>query len=149
MLVTANPAMNRVRRPVTRELRIISTGGEAVAGSAHSEDQSWPLGSLLELGPQVPDVDVDPARVAIGAVAPDRPQQLLPAEVLPRPRQERVQQLELRERELDRLATDLHRAPRAVHRHLADAEDLRVGAPAAGAAQDGADAASELRAAGR
>ena len=47
---------------------------DAIAGAAHGEDQARLLGHRLELLAQVPDVHVDRARVAVGAVAPDRAQ---------------------------------------------------------------------------
>ena len=62
------------------------------------------LGALLELLAQVADVDVDRARVAVGAVAPDRAQQLLAVEQAAGLDDQAREQLELAERQLHRLA---------------------------------------------
>jgi len=52
---------------------------EPVPGATHGEDQLGALRHPFELLAQMADVHVDAARVAIGAVAPDRAQELLAA----------------------------------------------------------------------
>src|SRR6478672_13333658 len=53
---------------------------EAVADAAHREEELGLLGVALQLLPQVPDVDVDGARVAVLGVPPDVLQQGLAGE---------------------------------------------------------------------
>src|SRR3712207_8871835 len=64
-----------------------------------------------------PDVDVDRARVTVGAVAPDRPQQLLAVVQPPRGGQEARQELELAERQPHRLAPEDRKSTRLNSSH--------------------------------
>ena len=80
------------------------------------------LGHRLELLAQMADVDVDGARVAVGAVAPDRAQQVVAAVDALAIAHQRVQQLELRERQRDRPAVTLDLARPGVERERPDAE---------------------------
>jgi hypothetical protein len=89
-------------------------------------------------------VDVDRARVAVGAVAPDRPQQLLAVEQPAGIGHQRVEQLELAEGQLHRLAVDRHLALRAVERDRPDDQHLGAHRPGARRAQHRADAAAQL-----
>ena len=73
---------------------------EAVARAAHREDQLGLARVALDLLPQVADVDVDRARLAVVRAAPDALEQLAPAEHDARVGGERAQQLELDERQL-------------------------------------------------
>jgi hypothetical protein len=100
---------------------------------------------LLELLAQMADVHVDRAGVAVRAVAPDRPQELLATERPARRGHERGQQLVLGERQADGLAAD---DDAAIARAQDDVADARPAAPiprsGAGPAQHGADAAAQL-----
>src|SRR6185437_4523264 len=87
---------------------------QPVPGAAYGDDQARRLGHLLELLAQVAHVHVDRSRVAVGAVAPDRAQQLLAAEQAPGLADERAEQLELGEGEVHRVARDRHHAVRPV-----------------------------------
>src|SRR3954462_6993314 len=116
---------------------------EPVPRPAHREDQAWLLGLLLELLAQVADVDVDRARVAVGAVAPDRAQELLAGEELAGALHEAGQDLELRERHAHRRAGDGDLPRALVDRDRPDRYDALDDAPL-GAAQHGADAAAQL-----
>jgi len=89
-------------------------------------------------------VDVDRTRVAVRAVAPDRPQQLLPVEQASGVAHEAVEQLELRERQLHELAAQRDLAARAVDAHVAGREDILVEAARSGPAEHRADAAAQL-----
>jgi hypothetical protein len=71
-------------------------------------------GVMIEAAGARVNVDVDRPRVAVRAVAPHRAQQLLAAERDHRALHQRVQQLELREREPDRLAVAPDHAGRVV-----------------------------------
>src|SRR5207253_1576860 len=89
---------------------------QAVPGATHGEDVPRLLGLWFELLAQVADVDVDRARVPICAVAPDRPEQLLAVEQPAGIGHQRVEQLELGERESHGAAVDHHLALRAIER---------------------------------
>src|SRR3954454_7922073 len=102
------------------------------------------MGLLLELLAQVANVHVDRARVAVGAVAPDRAEQLLAIEETSGLLHQRRHQLELRERELYRLAVCRDLALAAVEGHVLRGEHLLAEHARIGAAQDRADATAEL-----
>src|ERR671919_89049 len=95
---------------------------EAVAAPGDGEDQRRLLRLDLELLPQVADVDVDRARVAVGAVAPDRAQQLLAIERVAGTAHQPREQLVLAERQLDRAPVDADPALLLVERHRPDLE---------------------------
>ena len=88
-------------------------------------------------------MDVDRPRVAVGAVAPDRAQQLLAVERAARPAHQAGQQLELAERQPHRAALDLDPPQLAVERDRADGE-VALDDAALRAPQHGADAAAQL-----
>ncbi len=94
-----------------RRFGSVSRLSQPVAGAADGQDQLRLARVLLDLLPQVANMDVDRARLPVGGVAPDRLQQRASAEDLPRLSDERPQQLELDVRELERAAVD--RSPRA------------------------------------
>src|SRR3979411_2626530 len=69
--------------------------GEAVADSRHGQDVIRTRGLALDLPPEVANVDVDDACLDRVFVAPDRVEDLLPAEHLARIAGEEGQQVEL------------------------------------------------------
>src|SRR5947209_16954050 len=117
---------------------------EAVARAANGEDQLGVLGPLFELFSQVADVDVDRPRVAVGAVAPDRAQELLAIEQPSRLGHQPGQQLELREGEPHGLAANGHLAVAAIDLDRAHAEDLVPQGSGARAAKHGPDATAQF-----
>src|SRR3954468_3437252 len=137
--LVASNANNKRVRSVTR-----SPVPEAVARAADREDQLGRLRLLFELLAQVADVHVDGARVAVGAVAPDRAQQLLAVVQPPRLVHQALQQLELGERQPHGLGGDRHPALALVEHHVGDLQQPVVEQVAVGAAQDRADARPQL-----
>src|SRR4051794_9636348 len=87
---------------------------EAVADAAHGEDRVGPVRVRLDLLAQMPDVDVDRARVAEVGGPPQRLEQHAAAVDAARVRHQRPQQLELDVGELRPLAAHLDRAARHV-----------------------------------
>jgi len=130
-------ALSRVWVFDARRLR-----GQPVAHAAHGEQQLRRLGALLELLAQVADVDVDPARVAVRAVPPDRAQELVAREEVAGAAHERLHDLELREREVDAGAADAHLAAQPVELEVADGEHRIAERARPGAPQHGLDAAA-------
>src|SRR5215210_6243649 len=109
--VATSASSSRGRRPEARRARGRrgpSLPPDPVPGAPDREDEPRLLGPVLELLPEVADVDVDGTWIAIGAVAPDRPQQLLPVEQVAGTRHETCQQLVLGERQLDGLVAQAH-----------------------------------------
>jgi len=90
-------------------------------------------------------VDVDRAGIAVGAVAPDRAQQLLAVEQPAGIGHQRVKELELGERQPYLLAVHHHLALRAVERDRPDDQHLVAHRPGTGPPQHGANAAAQLR----
>src|SRR5258706_15809318 len=75
-------------------------------------------------------VNVDPARIAIRAVAPYRAQELQPVEQNAGTLDQRAQELELGKGQLDGAVVDSHLAPASVETHPPPREDiLRVAVP--------------------
>src|SRR5689334_14577686 len=149
--VTAAVAMRassgRGRRPKPgrgRRGRPRSALPDPVPRPPDREDERGLLRALLELLPEVADVDVDGTWIAVGAIAPDRPQELLTVEQVPRARHETGKQLVFREGQLDGLAAQLHLAIAAIQRHLAHLDDVLVEHAAVRAAHHGSDAAAQL-----
>ena len=89
-------------------------------------------------------MDVDGARIAVGAVAPDRAQELLAVEQASGIGHQRIEKLELGEREAHRLAVHRHLALRAIERDRPDDEHLVPHRSRAGPPEHGADPASQL-----
>src|SRR6188768_665168 len=120
---------------------------EAVPRAPHREDQLRLARVALDLLPEMADVDVDRARLAVVGTPADALEQLSAAEHDPRLRREQREQLELDERERDGRAPDVHRAARKVDDDLAPVD--HVLAPARemrvrGATEQRAHAAAEL-----
>src|SRR6185312_16347392 len=112
--VSSSPSSRRARSPVSAERRTSAARVQAVAAPPDGQQQRRLGRALLDLLAQVAEVHVDAARVAEGAVAPDRDEQLLAAEDAPRSLHQRRQQLELRERQRHRLAAQAQLATHAV-----------------------------------
>src|SRR5438067_8592940 len=96
-----------------------SSVAEAVADAADSEDVLRVARVGLDLLAQVADVDVDRARLAIGGVAPERPEQHLPREDTRGLARQRPQKLELDVGQLNRLARQVDRSPGRTDSQLA------------------------------
>src|SRR4051794_31357082 len=89
-------ARRRVRdRSATSRAALAVRVAEAVADPAHGEEVLRLLGVALDLLAQVADVDVDRARVAVRAVAPDASEQHVARPDAARVRRERGEDLEL------------------------------------------------------
>src|SRR5579862_792493 len=101
-----------------------SRSSEPVSGASNGQDVARLFGLGLELLTQVANVDVDRARVAIRAVAPDRAQQLLAVEQPAGIRHQRIEQLELRKRQLHGRPVDCDLALGAIKRDRPDDEHL-------------------------
>src|SRR5919201_278276 len=93
----------------------VPRGRNLVADTPDGDDRR----SIPELAPQLPDVDVDGARVAGEGVAPDALQQLVAREDEAAMVEQLPEQVELLRRELDLLLPDLHLAPACVDDEVA------------------------------
>src|SRR6185312_8654667 len=91
---------------------------EAVADAAHGEEELWLLRVALQLLPQMADVDVDGARVAVLGVAPDVLEQRLAAEHPAGRAGERAEDLELDVGDADLLAGEGDEAAVEVDRQV-------------------------------
>src|SRR5204862_7554601 len=110
------------RRRSERRSRV----AEAVADAANGQQVLRLARVALELLAEVAHVDVDRARLPIGGIAPERPEQHLAAEDAAGARDEGAQELEFDVGELHRLAGDLDRPARWIDAKLARDQDLTV-----------------------
>src|SRR5215204_1398108 len=103
-------------------------------------------GRVLELPPQLADMDVDGAGVTRERIAPDALEQLVPGEHEAVVIEQLPEQVELLWRELDVLPVDLHLTPARVDQQGAvpDLRRLRLAALRGRAAQDRLDPRNEL-----
>src|SRR5689334_11592678 len=99
----------RPASPVVAARPLISGGTGLVADAPDGHDDLGSLGVVLDLRAQSLHVDVDEARVAGVAVAPDLLEQHLAGEDLPGLARERDEQVELERREREGLAVPPHR----------------------------------------
>src|SRR4051812_22844492 len=97
---------------------------EAIADATHREEVLRGARIPLELLPQMPDVDVDGARVPVRGVAPDVLQEDLPCQDATRGARERGEDLELHVGQPDRLIPHRDETPLEVDRHLAARDRL-------------------------
>src|SRR5579884_2703936 len=144
----------RPRRPIALNQRCSPTrvpltclplrSSQAIAGAPHGQDVARLLRLRLELFPQMADVDVDRAGIAVCAVAPDRAEQLLAVQQPARVAHQRVEQLELGERQAHRAALDLHLALGSIERDRADRQQLIAERARARAPQHRPDPAAKL-----
>src|SRR5918994_93375 len=120
---------------------------EAIADPAHGQDQLRRLRLGLELLAQMPDMDVDRPRIAVGGVSPDALEQHRTAEYPPWRARKRRQDLELDVRKPHGLAAHLDEPLLEVDPQLTRLDrllELLFGVSERGAPQHRLDAAAEL-----
>src|SRR5690349_12630051 len=121
-----NATLSRVLRLRMRSLLspVVLRALELVADPVDGKDKAWVAGVMFDLAPEVFDVRVHRALVALEGVAVDAVDQLHPREHLVRMAREGLEHPELRRRQVDRPPGQRDLMAAHVDQHLAEPEHL-------------------------